>query len=313
MPVGLTAKLLGCVAIATPWVGLAIAGADAEALGALAALTLAGMLALARAPLDVGHPPALTDALVRLEHGVSEARARAADELSRAQTAGRFREEFVSVARHELRTPLNAILGFSDVLLEGVDGPLTPRQREDVEAIRAAGEYLAELVHAVLAEWSPRSGTPLPLAYVDLQDSLRGVARLLEGQRGARPVAIRVDVPPGLRGPIADPRRLRQIVVNLGANALRATARGEVVLEAREEGDHVRITVRDTGAGIAPELLPHVFAPFTQGEGPEAASGAGLGLAIVRELVEWHGGVLELETKRGEGTRVSVWLPGRLG
>ncbi len=310
------ARLLAIAALAVPWVALAIAGADPWLLAGLAVLVVGGAVGIVTTPLRQ-HPSEvreLTDALDRVDRDVHEATLGWAAEVTRAETAGRFREEFVAAVRHELRTPLNAILGFADVLLEEVDGPLEPRQREDVEAIRSAGEYLSELVQAVLAEWSPRRGTPLPIAYVDVAALFGRVARILEGQLAGRPIELRVDVPDDLEGPIADERRLRQALINLGTNALRATERGDVSFEARAEGDHVRLTVRDSGSGIDPDALPTLFTPFVQA-GPAGAreGGTGLGLAIVRELVEWHGGYVEVETKRSEGTAISIYLRRSVG
>ncbi len=313
MPVELTARLVALLAIALPLVAIGVDATAVAVLGALAAL-----LALATALAPLRHPASrvreLDEALDRVERDIAAAGEEWAAHVTRAETAGRFREEFVASVRHELRTPLNAILGFADVLLEEVDGPLDPRQREDVAAIRDAGSYLSELVQAALSEWSPRHGTPLPIAYVDLAPLLAQVARILEGQLAGRPIAIRVDVQKDLRGPIADERRLRQILVNLGTNALRATERGEVIFRAREDGDDVRITVVDTGVGIEPDALPTLFAPFTQaGSARSRDGGAGLGLSIVREMVEWHGGTIEIESQRGVGTSISVLLRRSMG
>ncbi|MCA9608412.1 MAG: HAMP domain-containing histidine kinase [Myxococcales bacterium] len=309
-------RLLGVLATAVPWIALAWAGADPWLLGGLAVLLLAGIVSIATSPLR-RHPsshPELAAALDDVDAAIAEATEGWAAKVTRAETAGRFREEFVAAVRHELRTPLNAILGFADVLLEEVDGPLEPRQREDVEAIRSAGGYLSELVQAVLSEWSPRRGTPLPIAYVDVGALLGQVARILEGQLVGRDLRIVVDVPSDLKGPIADERRLRQALINLGTNALRATEEGEVRFEARAEADRVRLTVRDTGRGIDPDALPTLFTPFVQAGVPASREGGtGLGLSIVRELVEWHGGHIEVETKQGEGTAISLLLRRSVG
>lgn len=231
----------------------------------------------------------------------------------RAEAAGRFREEFVAAVRHELNTPLNAILGFSDVLLQEVDGPLTPQQREDVEAIRSAGAYLQELVEAVLAEWAPEREAPLPLMPVDLPVLAREVTRLLEGQVTDERLELRVEVSGEPPQPIADARRIRQILINLGTNAIRATKRGSVTFEIAPHDDGVRLTVRDTGAGIPPERVPHLFEEFEQGADPKTnRGGTGLGLALTRDLVEWHDGRIEVETAPGEGTAFHVFLPQEL-
>lgn len=225
----------------------------------------------------------------------------------RAAEAERFREEFVAAVSHELKTPLNAILGFTQVMLDELDGPLTPQQREDVVAIRQAGLYLSELVEGLLEEWAPRREVADPLPSVELEPVLQDVARLLEGQTMDAEVAIHVVVAPDVPSPRADARRLRQVLVNLGTNALRATRRGSVTLEAAPHRDGVRITVRDTGTGIDPELVPRLFDEFVQGS--RQSTGSGFGLALSRDLVEWHGGRIEVETERGVGTAFHVFLP----
>lgn len=308
----LAIRAVGVAAIVAPVLALAGGGATPSMwigaglyAAALAALTAA--CPLRRRPSQLVE---LDEAIDGLEAELERVGAQWSETVNRAETAGRFREEFVSAVRHELKTPLNAILGFADVLLEEVDGPLTERQREDVEAIRSAGEYLQELVEAVLAEWRPRKGTPLPIGWVDLRGLLEGVASILRGQLRGRPIEIRVEVPPDLRGPLADERRLRQVLINLGTNALRATARGTVTFSASDAGDHVRLTVADTGSGIDLDALPTLFSRFTQsGSERSREGGSGLGLALAREMVEWHAGWVEVETKADEGTRFSVVLP----
>lgn len=241
-----------------------------------------------------------------------EAAARARLEMrTRAETAGRFREEFVAAVRHELKTPLNAILGFTQVLLDEIDGPLTPQQREDVVAIRQAGLYLSELVETVLAEWEPARATPMPLAPVDLAALVREVARLLEGQAAAKEdVRVVVELDPALPRPLGDARRLRQVLINLGTNALRATSRGTVTIGAAPDPEGVRIVVRDTGRGIPADALPYMFEEFSQvGPASSHAGGSGLGLALARDLVHWHDGRIEVDSTPGKGSTFTVVLP----
>src|SRR5690606_10628453 len=130
-----------------------------------------------------------------------------------------------------------------------------------------------------------------------------------EGQKAGKPVAVRVEVAPDVPRPQGDARRIRQVMINLGTNGLRATTRGTVTLAARPDPDGVRITVRDTGTGIAPDVLPRLFEEFTQSEGARHPGGTGLGLALSRDLVEWHGGRIEVETEPNVGTAFHVILP----
>ena len=300
---GLAAVAAVLVAVAA----VALEGCESRALmvwGALGAWTALSAFAFGARKLRLSEP------LCELD----ERTAAAAEERHRmrlaAETAGRFREEFVAAVRHELKTPLNAILGFSDVLLQEVDGPLLAGQREDVEAIRSAGAYLQELVESVLAEWVPSDDVVQPLAPVDLTALVAAVARLLEGQLGGSTVRLEQHVDPATPAPLADERRLRQVLINLGTNAIRATRKGRIVLEASPHPDGARLTVRDTGGGIAEADLPSLFDEFTQaGSRHSRRGGTGLGLALTRDLVEWHGGRIEVESALDVGSAFHVILP----
>ncbi len=278
-------------------------------------LTLAALAISAPLLALVGARPAPTREIAagrrRLEERVEAAARQRRDMRMRAETAGRFREEFVAAVRHELKTPLNAILGFTQVLLDEIDGPLTPQQREDVTAIRQAGQHLSELVEAVLAEWAPEREAHSPLEPVDLGTIAREVGRLLEGQAAAKPgVRIVVEVDPEAPRPRGDARRLRQVLLNLGTNALRATSRGSVTIGVAPDPEGVRVTVRDTGTGIPPEMIPRLFEEFSQGGAASSqVGGSGLGLALTRDLVEWHDGRIEVSSTPGAGSTFSVVLP----
>jgi signal transduction histidine kinase len=227
-----------------------------------------------------------------------------------AQDADRYKSEFLSTVSHELRTPLNALLGFTEVLLAEIEGPLTDGQREDLRMIRASGEHLLALFNNVLDFSALASGRiQLKLERVEVREVLDEVAALLEGQRQGKPVAIVVDVPEHLPEIDADPTRLRQIIMNLGTNALKFTQRGEVSLAASFNGRAVAISVRDTGSGIAEEDLPQLFREFSQlGTREQRRRGSGLGLSIVKELVELHGGKIEVQSERGRGSTFTVWF-----
>lgn len=284
-------------------------------LSALAWLAFAAVAACAALVALVGARPAPAREIAagrrRLEERVEAAARQRLDMRMRAETAGRFREEFVAAVRHELKTPLNAILGFTQVLLDEIDGPLTPQQREDVTAIRQAGQHLSELVEAVLAEWAPEREAHSPLEPVDLGTLAREVGRLLEGQAAAKPdVRVVVEVDPELPRPLGDARRLRQVLLNLGTNALRATSRGSVTIGVALDPEGVRVTVRDTGTGIPPEMISRLFEEFSQGGAASSQlGGSGLGLALTRDLVEWHDGRIEVSSTPGAGSTFSVVLP----
>ena len=255
---------------------------------------------------------ALTRAFEQLRQGYLEQLARERAAYRQAEDADRYKSEFLTTVSHELRTPLNAILGFTQVLLAEIEGPLSEGQREDLRMIRASGEHLSSLFNNVLDFSALATGRmQLNLESVDVAELLHEIGALLEGQRQGKPVAIVVDVPDFLPEVEADPTRLRQIVMNLGSNALKFTDSGEVRLMARFNGREVAISVRDTGVGIAEEDLPLLFEEFSQVGGPEAsrAGSSGLGLSIVRQLTRLHGGQIAVDSQYGAGSIFTVTLP----
>lgn len=229
----------------------------------------------------------------------------------RAERDERLETEFLSTVSHELRTPLNAILGFSQVLLDEMDGPLTEDQREDVETIHQSGTHLSELVDDVLDLARIESGLfTLQRTRVEVGPILRDVGRLLEAQRRDRPVAIELEVDPATPAADADPKRLRQIAMNLATNALKFTDQGSVVITAGPTGDGVGITVRDTGAGIPKDQIDAIFEEFTQVRSVKRkGQGTGLGLAICKRLVDLHGGRIDVDSVVGQGSTFAVVLP----
>jgi signal transduction histidine kinase len=254
---------------------------------------------------------ALTRAFEELRDGYLQQLSRERLAHRQAQDADRYKSEFLTTVSHELRTPLNAILGFTEVLLAELEGPLTEGQREDLRMIRASGEHLLALFNNVLEVSALASGRmKLHLEPLDVRELLREVASLLEGQRQGRPVTITVDAPRTLPKLTADPTRLRQIVLNLGTNALKFTPRGEVRLCAREHRGELTIAVRDTGIGIDEADVPHLFEEFTQvGKRSPGRPGSGLGLSIVQKLTRLHGGHVAVDSMPGQGSTFSVTFP----
>jgi len=255
---------------------------------------------------------ALTRAFEELRRGYLNQLLRERTAHRQAQDADRYKSEFLTTVSHELRTPLNAILGFTEVLLAEIEGPLSEGQREDLRMIRASGEHLLSLFNNVLDFSALASGrVQLNLTTLEVAEVLHETAALLEGQRQGKPVAIVVDVPDFLPEIEADPIRFRQIVMNLGANALKFTHQGEVRLLARFNGREVSVSVRDTGVGIAEEDLPLLFEEFSQvGTAEYARPGSsGLGLSIVRQLTRLHGWQISVDSEHGTGSTFTVSMP----
>jgi signal transduction histidine kinase len=227
---------------------------------------------------------------------------------ARLEVVNSHKREFLAATSHELRTPLNAIIGFSDVLSEQVYGPLNERQAEYVEDIRASGQHLLGLIGDVLDLAKVESGrVELQITEVDLATLLAGAVNLFKEQAARRSVELLLQTD----GPVrieADERKLRQVVVNLIANAVEHTPTGgRVRVRARSERDRIEVSVTDTGAGIAPEDQERIFEAYEQGSRPGKA-GTGLGLAVARRLVEAHGGRLHLRSALGAGSTFAFTL-----
>jgi len=233
---------------------------------------------------------------------------RARDRLARAD---QDKIDFLAVMSHELRTPLNTILGFSEVLLEGLEGPLNPGQREDLRIIRESGDHLLGLVNDIL-DLSALQAGQIRVEFVgaDLVEIARAVLVEAEGQLRGKPVRLVSDFAAEklpLRG---DARLLRRVLQNLVGNALKFTPQGEVRLVLRRDGSQLTAQVVDTGPGIAPEALSAIFEEYRQaGDARAKREGTGLGLAIARRFVEMHGGTITATSTLGRGSTFTVRLP----
>lgn len=240
---------------------------------------------------------------------VESERAYRAD-LERARGADRDRAAFLAAVSHELRSPLNAILGFADLLLAEVDGPLNAASREEVEQIRGSGAHLLELINDIL-EFSALEGGQLKLsrAKVDVAQMAAEVLKEAAGVIGERPVKVRLD---GEKDVIieADSRRVRQIFTNIIGNAIKFTEKGDVVVSVALQGAYAKVSVRDSGPGISPDEKKHLFMEYTQTkEERRRRRGTGLGLAIARRLVLLHGGYIEIESEVGKGSSFHLVFP----
>ncbi len=219
--------------------------------------------------------------------------------------------EFLATVSHELRTPLNSILGFSQLLLGGLEGELGESAHEDVRIIEQSGQHLLGIINDILdlsAMESGRIDLSRTMVYIDVL--ARDVVRAVEGQLRGKPLVLRVDMPRAPNPVDADPRRVRQILTNLVSNATKFTPRGEVVVRARDLGALVEVEVADTGPGIPSGELETIFESYAQlGETKVRRRGTGLGLAISRRLVEIQGGSIRVESELGRGSSFFFTLP----
>lgn len=224
-----------------------------------------------------------------------------------------MKANFLSMVSHELRSPLQSINGYLDVLLSGMGGDLSAEQHEFIRRARAGSEHLTALVDDLLLISRRDAGQfHLNREIITLDrvlDEAREEVDLMALDAG---VTITIQRQPGLTPVYADGARLQQVVRNLLTNAIKFTPRGgKVTVSAARDGDTVRLSVRDTGIGIAAEHLPRIFDRFYQVQTANARGrGQGLGLAIVRIIVDGHSGHLEVQSQPRHGSTFTVILPG---
>ena len=226
----------------------------------------------------------------------------------------RLRAEFVSVASHELKTPINVIIGYLELLQEGIYGELSPKQKEVLQTINKQAQTLTRLVKRLLdISRFEASGGKIDIRKVDLQRLLITLESSFSVLAKQRDIVFSIDHVPGLAEKVSwDEDRINEVLGNLISNAFKFTPRGgKVALTVAPVDDNVVVTVSDTGAGISAEQLPHIFDKFYQADNQAQAAtkGTGLGLAIAKEIVEAHGGQIEVESRVGEGTTFIVTLP----
>jgi CheY-like chemotaxis protein/nitrogen-specific signal transduction histidine kinase len=230
----------------------------------------------------------------------------------------KLKSQFLANMSHELRTPLNSIIGFSRVILKGIDGPITDLQQQDLSAINSAGQHLLNLINDVL-DISKIEAGKMELALeenVNLFDLLNSAMSYAVGLTKDKPIKLVKDYTSDLSSVRADPTKLRQVVINFLSNASKFTEQGSITLKAAQQigpdgKPEVKVSVIDTGVGIAPEDQVRLFQAFTQVDGSltRKVGGTGLGLSISKRLVEMHGGRVELESTVGVGSIFSVILP----
>ncbi len=260
-----------------------------------------------------------------------------AEKNRQIEQASRLKTEFMATMSHELRTPLNAIIGFSSVIRDGLAGPVDPTVREYADDILNSGRHLLELINDILDLSTIESGNMrLDAGIVDGDELAASGLAIMREQAIARGIRLQQTLSPELKSLWLDARKTRQIIFNLLSNAVKFTPdNGQVrlgmrlvprsLIEAQQDGESRRlfalppssflefleISVSDTGVGIAQADLYRLFQPFTQLDASRSRSyeGTGLGLVMVRRLIELQDGALLVESDIGKGSRFTAWLP----
>ncbi|MEO8002599.1 MAG: ATP-binding protein, partial [Arenimonas sp.] len=253
------------------------------------------------------------------------------------QHASRMKSEFLATMSHELRTPLNAIIGFSEALKDGFMGQMNNIQQEYIGDIFTSGQHLLSLINDILDLSKVEAGMmTLELESVDLSSLLSSSFSIVREKAATHNIHLELEIGEDLGLPQLDMRKTKQIVYNLLSNAVKFSSHGgRVTLRARrvvraqvgvvsdnwpvhnfalednEYGEFIEICVGDSGIGISKSNMPKLFKAFSQIDSSLARKfeGTGLGLAMVKQLAELHGGTVAVASEEGTGARFSVWLP----
>jgi signal transduction histidine kinase len=231
------------------------------------------------------------------------------------QIASRHKSQFLANMSHELRTPLNSVLGFTEMLADGLYGPLSDKAKNALAKVQANGKHLLGLINDVLDLSKIEAGQlTLSLDDYSLAQVVSSVVSSSESLARAKGLALTASVPPAMPIGRGDERRLTQVVINLVGNAIKFTDSGSVAVVARAVDGFFEVDVKDTGPGIAPEDQKRIFDEFQQVDDSSTRKkgGSGLGLAISRRIVEMHGGALTVQSTPGEGSSFRVRVPVRV-
>ena len=230
----------------------------------------------------------------------------------------RLKSQFLANMSHELRTPLNSIIGFSRVILKGIDGPVSDLQQQDLTAIYNSGQHLLGLINDILDLAKIEAGK-MELAFdeVNITDLTSSVLSTMSGLIKDRPIEMKRLIEPDLPAVRADAIRVRQVMINLLSNAAKFTDEGDIVVEVRPYANpttgrnEIKISVKDTGPGISEEDQTKLFQPFSQVDDSPTrkTGGTGLGLSICQQLINMHDGRIWVESEIGQGSTFHFTLP----
>ncbi len=268
--------------------------------------------------LDQDDVSALQSVASQITIALENARAYAVEleAVKRLRELDRSKRRFLANMSHELRTPLNNIIGFSRLMLKGVEGPLTEQQRGDLQIVYQDGVHLLGLINDLLDISQIEAGLmELEFQDVDLADLIHSVMSTASALVRDKDIELHQEIAADLPIIQADMVRVRQVLLQLLANAAKFTERGSITVRAWPADGEVRVSVSDTGMGIPPEDQERIFQQFEQGYLADGRrpDGTGLGLALNKEFVEMHGGRIWVESEVGKGSTFTFSLPIRQG
>ena len=236
------------------------------------------------------------------------------DSFGKLKELDRLKSNFLATMSHELRTPLTSVIGYSEMMLEGLGGPLTAEQREYLGIIMEKGENLLQLITSILDITKIEAGrVRLVMSEVELGQLIRDAVSTVLPHARKKGLTLHCEQAANLPKVLCDREKVRQCLINLVSNAVKFTSSGgTITVGARElPEDRVGLFVTDTGIGIPEEHLPKVWDVFYQVDGSSTREygGAGLGLAIVKSFVEAHGGEVEVRSAPNHGSTFTMALP----
>ena len=249
-------------------------------------------------------------AIYQAELFMKEQKARKAAEI-----ANKKKSEFLAMMSHELRTPLNAILGYSRMMEVGMAGPVSEKQVQYLQSVGYSGQHLLHIINDLLDVSKIEAGTMgIVPEWITICPFVSELETMMVELAATKNIHFLVSYDPSLDKLYADPGRLKQILVNLINNAIKFNRKdGEVVVDLKKDAENnmLKVSVRDTGIGIPQENIPRLFEKFYQVDTTSARSqeGAGLGLALSRQLIEMHGGSIWVSSQEGVGSEFMFQLP----
>ena len=252
----------------------------------------------------------------RARSDAEAAKAEAEAARAEAESANGAKSDFLAVMSHELRTPLSAIMGYQELLADGISGPITEQQSQQLGRIKASARHLLSLIDEILTFTRIDAGREaVNLERASLATILDPAAELVEPLARARGLHIEVMLPPNEVVVETDAVKVRQMIVNLLSNAVKFTDNGRIILSGDQKGDQLIISVEDTGIGISPEHFERIFEPFWQVEqkATRRAGGTGLGLTVTKRLALLLGGDVTVKSEPGVSATFTICLPVRPG